>query len=159
MKEARQAGLNLTVHAGEWAGADSVADALQLIGAQRIGHGVRILEDMEIVDLAVAQATTFEICLTSNYQSGVIAPAAPHPFIEMDRCGLMTTLNTDDPGISQITLSGEYQLACEQYGLPLAALREKLATSAAAAFLSPAEQQVLSAEIAGTFDRVAFNLP
>ncbi|MBI3162593.1 MAG: adenosine deaminase, partial [Chloroflexi bacterium] len=71
-KEAKQAGLHITIHAGEWGPAENVRDALVNLGAERIGHGVRVMEDEEIVALAKERGTTFEVCVTSNYQSGVV---------------------------------------------------------------------------------------
>ena len=68
--EAKQAGLHLTIHAGEWAGAKNVREAIDELGAERIGHGVRIMEDENVIALARERGTAFEVCVTSNYQSG-----------------------------------------------------------------------------------------
>jgi adenosine deaminase len=142
-REARQAGLRATIHAGEWAGAPNVAEAILQLGADRIGHGVRVLEDAHTVELARERGTTFEVCITSNYQSGVVPALSDHPLTRMLSAGLNVTINTDDPSISQITLSEEYRLACENLGLPLETLQERILAAAQASFLPPKERDEL----------------
>lgn len=142
-KEAQQAGLHISVHAGEWGGAINVAEAITCLGAERIGHGVRVLEDPAVVDLARERNTTFEVCITSNYQSGSIASIDNHPLPRMLAAGLNVTINTDDPSISQITLSDEYRLACEGLGISFATLQGRVLAAAKAAFLPEPERQTL----------------
>lgn len=150
-QEAAQAGLNITLHAGEWGGAQNVSDAIRYLGAVRIGHGVRVLEDESAVVLARERGTTFEVCLTSNHQSGVFPAVEKHPLPQMLAAGLNVTINTDDPSISQITLGYEYWLAREKLHLSTADLRRCVLQAAHAAFLTPAERtglvQRLDAEI------------
>ena len=110
---------------------------------ERIGHGVRVMEDPSVVALAKEMGTTFEVCITSNYQSGVVPGLEVHPIKEMLGSGLNATLNTDDPSISQIVLSHEYRLANEDLGIPLAVLRDQTLASARAAFLSDVERDQL----------------
>jgi adenosine deaminase len=141
--EARQSGLHITVHAGEWAGPENVREAIEDFQTNRIGHGVRVMEDRKVVALAREQGTTFEVCITSNYQSGVVPKLQAHPFARMLSAGLNATLNTDDPSISQIVLSNEYRLANEDLGIPLAVLRDQTIASAKAAFLPDNERAEL----------------
>jgi adenosine deaminase len=141
--EARQAGLRITVHAGEWGGASNVREAIEVLDAERIGHGVRIMEDPNMVALARERQTVFEVCVTSNYQTGVVTNLASHPLMKMLEAGLNVTLDTDDPSISQITLSNEYQQACEELGLPLSVLKERVLASGRAAFLPEKEKTAL----------------
>lgn len=141
-REARESGLHTSVHAGEWAGAPSVRQALEVLGAQRLGHGVRILEDEDVVCLARERQTVFEVCLTSNQHSGVVALMEDHPLLRMMAAGLNITLNTDDPSISQITLGNEYQLACETFGMSQAVLKERILAAARGSFL-PADQRLV----------------
>ncbi len=145
--EARQAGLHITVHAGEWAGAASVRSALEDLNAERIGHGVHILEDQAVVSLARERGTTFEVCVTSNYQSGVISSLESHPALKMLESGLNVILATDDPSISQITLGDEYRLACENLGMTRQTLKERILAAAGAAFLPEAEKKRLVANL------------
>jgi len=133
--EARQAGLRITIHAGEWAGAGNVREAIEAFSAERIGHGVRVMEDDYVVALARDRGTVFEVCITSNYQTGVVPDLKEHPFRRMLDAGLNATLDTDDPSISQITLTSEYELVTEELGLPVPALKERILAAAGAAFL------------------------
>jgi adenosine deaminase len=140
---ARAKGLRISVHAGEWNGAASVVEAINILGAERIGHGVRVLDTSEAINLARARGIPFEVCLTSNYQSGVVPALAAHPMPRMLAEGLNVTLNTDDPSISQITLSDEYALACDVLGLSLNDLRQRVIAAAEASFLPPIERRRL----------------
>ncbi len=142
-KEATQAGMHTTIHAGEWGGAANVREAIEIFGTKRIGHGVRVMEDNAVVGMAREHDAFFEVCITSNYQSGVIPVLQDHPFPEMLSNGLNATINTDDPSISQITLSCEYQLACEELGIPVSKLVGGILASANVAFLPEGERQIL----------------
>jgi adenosine deaminase len=146
-REAQQAGLRITVHAGEWAGAASVRSALEVLNAERIGHGVRILEDEAVVTLARERGATFEVCVTSNYQSGVVPSLKVHPLLEMIESGLNVTLATDDPNISQITLGDEYRQVCEDLGMTRQALKERVLAAAKAAFLPDQEREILVSQL------------
>jgi adenosine deaminase len=139
-REANQSGLRLTIHAGEWAGAQNVRDAIEKFGAERIGHGVRVMEDDYTVALARERGIVFEVCLTSNYQTGVIPELTQHPICRMLDAGLDVTLNTDDPSISQITLGHEYRVAVEELGLEPALLKQRILAAAQASFLPEAER-------------------
>ncbi len=150
-RDAQAAGLRITVHAGEWAGAESVSYALERLGAERIGHGVRILEDKNVVAIARERGAYFEVCLTSNLQSGVIPSLAEHPLPEMIQAGLQVTLNTDDPGISKITLTHEYHLAIEELGLSQVTLVALIMTAAKAAFLEDRKKKALETSLEEAF--------
>jgi adenosine deaminase len=146
-REARQAGLKVTIHAGEWGGPGNVREALELFHADRIGHGVRVVEDASIVALARELGVAFEVCVTSNYQTGVSPNLQHHPIMKMLEDGLCITLGTDDPSISQITLSDEYQRACEELGMSPMTLKERILAAARAGFLSEAEREKLVSEL------------
>jgi len=142
-KEAKQAGLHLTIHAGEWGPARHVKDAIEELDADRIGHGVRVLEDEKIVALAREHGTAFEVCVTSNYQSGVVQSLDTHPLMKMLDSGLNVTINTDDPSISRITLSHEYYTVCEDLRMPQNTLRQRIVAAAQACFLPDNEKEKL----------------
>jgi adenosine deaminase len=142
-KSARSAGLGLCVHAGEWGGSAKVSEAIERFGAGRIGHGVRVVENAEVVDMARENRTVFEICLTSNFQSGVVQSVETHPLPEMIQAGLQVTLNTDDPGISGIQLSDEYERAVELLGISRETVHSLILAAAQASFLEPAKQREL----------------
>jgi len=141
--EARQAGLKITIHAGEWAGAENVREAIERFSADRIGHGVHVLEDQFTTALAREHATPFEVCLTSNYQTGAVKSLPQHPAPKMIEAGLNVTFNTDDPSISQITLGNEYRVAVEDLKIPREVLKERILAGAQAAFLPEAEKKKL----------------
>ena len=147
MRAAREAGLNITIHAGEWGGPSNIRQAIEDFGAERIGHGVRVLSDAYTTDLARERGTTFEVCPTSNYQSGVVRSVAEHPLPAMLRAGLRAAIGSDDPSISGITLTSEYRLAVETLGLTMDALHSTNRTAAAAAFLPEPEKAALLARL------------
>ncbi|MFO7583753.1 MAG: adenosine deaminase [Anaerolineales bacterium] len=143
-KEARQAGLFTTVHAGEWSGAANVREAIEVFGARRIGHGVRVLEDDFTTALARDLGTTFEVCITSNYQTGVVSELNGHPVPRMISSGLNVSLNTDDPSISQITLGNEYRVAVQDLKIPFEMLKQRVLAAAQASFLPENEKNKLT---------------
>ena len=112
--EARRRGLQVVAHAGETLGAASVRGAIEALGAERIGHGVRCLEDPAVVALARDRRVPFEVCPTSNYRLKVVAPDAPHPLRRMVDAGLVCTVNSDDPPMFGTTLVDEYLLLAGQ---------------------------------------------
>ena len=148
-RAARAAGLGVTAHAGEWTGAGAVRDAIEHLGVRRVGHGVRVLEDPAVVALALERGLVFEVCLTSNVQTGVVSRVADHPLCRLARLGLRTTINTDDPAVSDSNLTDEYTLAVEQLGYSVEEIKRTLLTAADSAFLPVDERQALVEEFRG----------
>ncbi len=146
-KEAKQAGLHVTIHAGEWGPAKHIKEALEELGAERIGHGVRVLEDEDIAAMACERKTAFEVCITSNYQSGVVETLEAHPVLRMFENGINITINTDDPSISRITLSNEYYNACDALQMPQFTLKERIVAAALAGFLPDNEKEKLVSQL------------
>ena len=142
-REARQAGLRMTIHAGEWGPAANVRDALENFEAERIGHGVHVLEDETVVAMARERCTVFEVCVTSNYQSGVVPALTDHPLPRMLNADLKVTINTDDPSVSRITLAHEFKQICEELHVPMGMLKQSVLTAAQASFLPQAEKKTL----------------
>jgi adenosine deaminase len=142
-RAAQEAGLGLVAHAGEWTGAATVRDAIEQLGVRRVGHGVRVVDDPAVAALARERGIVFEVCLTSNLQTGVTSRLAAHPLRQMLDWGLRCTLNTDDPGISAITLTDEYVTAVETLGQSPADIEQAILTAAAASLLPPADQAAL----------------
>jgi adenosine deaminase len=145
-RKAREAGLRVTIHAGEAAGAASVRQAVLGLGAERIGHGIRCIEDPAVVDLLAERGIPLEVCPTSNVHTSTVPSYAAHPLPALLRRGLAVTLNTDDPSISGIDLAHEYRIAVEELGLTETDLRRMQETALAAAFLTPDERTALTAE-------------
>jgi adenosine deaminase len=143
-QDAKKAGLHITVHAGEWNGAGNVVEAIEQLGAERIGHGVRIMEDPSAVALARERGVVFEVCITSNFQSGVVKDLKDHPLPRMIEAGLKVTLNSDDPSISRITLSDEYQRAIDNGLLDESMIQSLVLTGVRASFLPKTERKVLA---------------
>ena len=148
---AKKKGLQLTIHAGEWGGAENVRQAIEIFGAERIGHGIRVVEDPNVVALARERGTVFEVCVTSNHHSGAVETLRTHPIKQMLDEGLAVTINTDDPSISRIDLSNEYQAVSELFGLSIEGLENRVVAAAQAAFLSPAIKHRLADKISQEF--------
>ena len=142
-KDAKQSGLHITIHAGEWGPSENVRDAIENLGAERIGHGVRVLEDEKVTALALEHNTVFEVCVTSNFQSGVVTVLEDHPLPRMLESGLKVTVNTDDPSVSRITLSNEFQIALEKLNIPMDVLKKSVILAAESSFLPDAEKAEL----------------
>jgi adenosine deaminase len=119
---ARQAGLRLTAHAGEAAGPESVRRAINDLGVERIGHGVRATEDPRLVRELVRTQIPLEVCPTSNLRTRVAESMATHPVRTLIDEGAFVTLNTDDPAMFGCTLAGEYA-AVAGLGYDLATMR------------------------------------
>jgi len=144
-RRAREAGLRVTVHAGEWDGPHNVREAVVRTGAERIGHGVRTAEDPDVIRLVRERGVTLEVCPTSNLHSGVVDSLAAHPLGELARHGVLTTINTDDPALSNIALTDELMVAHVGLGLSLDAIRQNVLNAARAAFLPDGERAALAA--------------
>lgn len=113
---AREAGLGLTCHAGEWGGPGSVRDAWRDLGVSRIGHGVRAIEDARLVrDLAEA-GVTLEVCPGSNVALGIYTSTAAHPIAPLVDAGCRVTVSTDDPPFFRTTLRAEYDALAAAFG-------------------------------------------
>ena len=143
---------NITVHAGEAFGKESIWQAIQWCGAHRIGHATRLIEDMRVKDGQVLSMGTLaqyvldkriplEICLTSNIHTGAVRSIGEHPFGIYYRYKFRVTLNTDDRLMSGITLTDEYQKAAEHFGLTLDEL-EKITINAMKSAFLPYKQRI-----------------
>jgi adenosine deaminase len=132
---ARDAGLGLTCHAGEWAGPESVRGALAL-GVTRLGHGVRAIEDPALVEELAERGTVLEVCPTSNVVLDAYPDFQAHPFPVLRDAGVRVTLGSDDPPYWGATIGGEYAVARREWGLDDAALREITRTALDAAFIA-----------------------
>jgi adenosine deaminase len=130
----RDAGMHVTAHAGEAAGPESVRVAVELLGAERIGHGVRAVEDPQLLEFLARRGTTLDVALTSNTQTGAAPSYREHQIHRLLAAGVAVTLNTDDPRVSNVTLSQEHQIARTLVGLTEDQLATVARQSVAAAF-------------------------
>jgi adenosine deaminase len=142
---ARAHGLHAVAHAGEAAGAQSVRDAVEILGAERIGHGVRALEDPAVVELLVQRRIPLELCPTSNRRTGAIAPDAPHAIADLDAAGVLCTIDADDPALFSTTLEAEYRIVADLCGP--AALGRFAVNAIDASFASAQRKADLGAEL------------
>ena len=139
----RDAGWQVTVHAGESAGPESVRDAIDLLGATRIGHGVRAMEDEALLDRLLEKQIGIEANLTSNVQTSTVPDLAGHPLSKMLDRGLLASINTDDPGVSAIDLPYELFCAAPAARLSRAHIRQAQVNAIETAFLSAEEKKTL----------------
>ena len=142
-EKAKSEGLAVTIHAGEAEGpqaARNIRDSIELLHADRIGHGVRILEDPSVLDFVRERGTVLELCPTSNWLSGVCATKESHPFRTIMEAGIRTTLNTDDPGIMNIDLLDEYRLLRDGMGFTQAEFVQINQWARDASFISEARK-------------------
>ncbi|MEV6235805.1 adenosine deaminase [Lentzea sp. NPDC051838] len=135
-REAKEAGVGLVHHAGEQCGADSVAEAVTLGLADRIGHGFRALDDPDVVALLRDRAVPLEVCPSSNVLLGLVESVSSHPLPLLMRAGLTVTLSTDIPASTGATLTSEYQLLRDELGFD-DDLIARIATNAADASFAP----------------------
>lgn len=134
---ARDLGLGRTVHAGEGRPSAEIREAIELLHAQRIGHGTTLLEDPAVVDLVRERGVTIEACPTSNVQTGAVGDLANHPLPRMLAAGVRATVCTDNTLFSDVDAPGEYRRAAEMHGMPPAAIETLAAFGHAAAFPRP----------------------
>jgi adenosine deaminase len=139
-KEGREAGWQVTVHAGEAAGAQSIVTAIDQLGATRIGHAVRAVEDVAVMDLLRERHIGIEANLTSNVQTSTVPDYPSHPLKKFLESGLLATINTDDPGISGIDLAYELDVAAPAAGLDESQIIRALENAWEIAFLGPEEK-------------------
>jgi adenosine deaminase len=133
-RRAGAAGLRRTVHAGESSGPEGVRDAIELLGADRIDHGVRAIEDPELVALLVDRQIPLGICPTSNLKLGVYPSIESHPIDRLRRAGVAVSINTDDPALLGASLVGEYALCSQAFAWSDDDLRALARNSIGAAF-------------------------
>ena len=158
---AGEAGLGRAAHAGEARGPESVRDAIEVLGVQRIGHGIRAAEDPDLVADLAARRITLEVCPTSNLRTGVVANYAAHPLPALVRAGVSVTLGADDPAYFDTNLTRELQIAVAHLGCDLDAADGFAIAGLQGAFLPEAERQARLGAWTQARDRVraAHGLP
>ncbi|MFN0179932.1 MAG: adenosine deaminase [Gemmatimonadales bacterium] len=144
---ARDGGLAITVHAGEAAGAESIAEAIDRCHANRIGHGTRLYEDGDLVARFQARAIPIEVNITSNVQTRSVATAAEHPVRQYFDQGLRVTLCTDNWLMSGVSLSDEYWLAHRALGFARPEIDRMILTAFESAFLPESEKRPLITQV------------
>lgn len=143
----RDAGLGLTIHAGELSGAFSVRDALDHVRPSRISHGVRAIEDMDLVRRLADAGTVLEVCPGSNISLQIFPDFASHPLRALHEAGVRVTLNSDDPPFFHTSLAQEYDIASAVMGFTDAEINGMTRTAIEAAFVDEPTRQRLLARI------------
>jgi len=143
-RRGRDAGWQITVHAGEAAGAENVRYAVEQLGATRIGHGIRAAGDPAVLRLLEERGIGLEINLTSNVQTRTVTGLAEHPLKVFLEGGFLASINTDDPVISGIDLRHEFTSAAAAAGLTPALARRAQENALVTAFLTPGERAELA---------------
>ena len=146
-REARDQGLHVTAHAGETVGPESILSAVELLQAERIGHGLSLLRDPEVVALVRERRIPLEVCPSSNVATGLLARFEDHPLPKFLESGLTVTLNSDDPAMFGTSLEDEMFKAARSFALSRSQIVEICENSIRAAFLSEDDQARLSREL------------
>ncbi|WP_104400277.1 adenosine deaminase [Vibrio penaeicida] len=142
-KQVQDAGLQVTIHAGEAAGAESMWQAIQELGAVRIGHGVKAIHDPKLMDYLAEHGIGIESCLTSNFQTSTVESLANHPLKTFLEHGVKACINTDDPAVEGIEQPYEFEVAAPAAGLSQEQIRQAQINGLDIAFLSEAEKEAL----------------
>jgi aminodeoxyfutalosine deaminase len=148
-EQARAAGLHSAPHAGEHAGAASVWGAVRALGAERIGHGVRAVEDPTLVAYLAQHRIPLDVCPLSNVRLGVAESLERHPLPDLLAAGVIVTVNSDDPSLFNTSLSEDYATLVEPFGLSAEQIDEIVLNGFRSSFLPPARKQALLAEVQG----------
>ncbi|GAA3447444.1 adenosine deaminase [Planomonospora venezuelensis] len=146
-RAATAAGLHSVPHAGEMTGPETVWEVVGHLGAERIGHGISCLDDPRLVAHLREAQIPLDVCPTSNVCTGQVARIAEHPLPRLLGEGLFVTLNSDDPPMFATTLTGEYRIAADVFGLDRAALAALARNAVTASYLGSAAKRDLLAEI------------
>lgn len=144
---ARAHQLYVHVHAGEIGEPQQIWDGLQILGANRIGHGIHAARDPHLMEYLKERAIGLDICLTSNLKTGAWRMLARHPFRLLHQRGIPVTLSTDDPGLFETRLSEEYLLAAQHFGLTRFDLHYIILQGARSSFLAHREKMKLMEEL------------
>jgi len=146
-QKAGAAGLKRTVHAGESSGPHGVWDAIELLHADRIDHGVRAIEDPRLVAVLAERRIPLDVCPTSNVRLGLYPTYCDHPIEKLRKAGVPVSINTDDPALLGLRLESEYGHCAEAFGWTDADLREIANTSVAASFADSTVKNEIAKEI------------
>jgi len=144
---ARAAGLRTTAHAGEDTGPDNIATVLDVLAVERVDHGLSILEDPELTSRVAGDRVPLNVCPNSNVLIANKAPTlADHPYAAMRAAGLLATLNTDDPAMTDLDLGKEYRTVAEAFSLSFDDVAQVALDGVEAAWLDDADRRRLRAE-------------
>jgi adenosine deaminase len=153
-KRARAAGLRLTAHAGEAAGPESVRKALDVLGVERIGHGVRAVEDPFLLDRVISDQIPLEVCPTSNIRTGVVPSWEAHPVGILLSRGANVTINSDDPTFFHTTVAADLREVVSRYGVDA---KDLTVRAIDASWMTEAEKSTTTYTVNGWWDHPGTN--
>jgi adenosine deaminase len=153
-EEARRMGLHLVAHAGEAEGPESIWDAIQFLGVERIGHGVSAINDVKLMDHIKENEIAIESCPVSNVRTGVVASIEEHPIREFYERGLLVTVSSDDPAFFDTDISFEYIQLHDHLGFSLSDLYSIIQNGVRSAFISDSKRDALLDELDETYNRI-----
>lgn len=151
-QKAKKAGLRITVHSGETRGALSakwVKDSVEILGAERIGHGVQIIKDLEVLNFIRDHRIPLEVCPISNYLTQSFATYEEHPIRQLINAGVLVTINSDDPGVFATTLSDDYEVLHRVHGFNTADFHRCNQVAFDASFIAEPEKNRFMTEFFG----------
>jgi len=153
-ERAREAGLHSAPHAGETVGPTSVWGALRVLAAERLGHGVRAIEDPALVEYLAEQHIPLELCPTSNVCLGIYANTAEHPFPRLYSAGVPVTINSDDPPLFNTDLNTEVKLLVDPFNFDIETVNHIVLNGVRHNFLPLEEKQVMEATFSAEMARL-----
>ncbi len=139
--------LGISIHAGEGTSAEQVLSAVKLLGADRIGHGTKAVEDESVMEMLAERGIVLEMCPISNYQTGCVDELTRHPLPELDRAGVVTCINADDPSIQRSSLNDEYDVAVTRWTYTLQDLLRLEQNAVGGAFLPDEQREAVLARV------------
>ena len=146
-REAQREGLHRVAHAGEHAGPDSIRSVLEVCRAERVGHGIRAVDDPDLVSQLVTQGIPLEICASSNLRLGAVADLAVHPFDRLHRAGVVVTINSDDPPLFETDLNREHWSLAQQFGYGPAELARFSFQALDSSFIGESDRRQLNEDL------------
>jgi adenosine deaminase len=155
---ARAAALHTVAHAGETTGPQTICDSLDLLGVERIGHGVRAAENPDLVARLARDRVPLELCPTSNVCTGVVPSFAEHPFRAFDEAGILVTVNSDDPPLFGTTLTDEFLVLARHWGYDADGIQRIALNAVDAAFLPGNERADLKEAFEAEFSALRHEL-
>lgn len=144
---AREAGLGLMAHAGEVVGPASIWGAIESLGVSRLGHGIRSVDDPQLIAALARRGVVLDVCPSSNLRTGAVASWAAHPLRQLYDAGVTVTINSDDPTFFHTTITEEYRRVVTHFGFGADDLAVMVHNAASSAFMHPAARATLCAQI------------
>ncbi|VUT26946.1 MAG: adenosine deaminase [Candidatus Methanolliviera sp. GoM_oil] len=136
----------LTAHAGETAGADSIWTVVEKLGVERIGHGVRAYEDPRLVSLLKEREIPLEMCVTSNVRTGVCKSVEFHPIKQYFQEGLVVTVNSDDPTMFNTSITREYLVLARKLKFTIGDLKRLIINGIGASFMPDKKKELIKSQ-------------